>query len=110
MPSFARAAAERQVRLRGERGDADTRQVELALVDDEPPLPGREELAVEHEQIVQLEATLESQQRAPLELLQGREIRLGREQRREGSEVERDARKTVLARPRDSLGHEPLVE
>ena len=37
-PDRARSL-ERKVRLRGERGDADARQIEPALVDDEAPLP-----------------------------------------------------------------------
>ena len=65
-----RAPLERQVRLGSERGDADARQIAPPLVDDEPPLPAREELAVEEEQVVELELALQREQRAPLQLLQ----------------------------------------
>ena len=70
VPASPPRALERQVGLGGERRDADPRQVEAPLVDDEAPLPAREELAVEREQVVELEVALEPQQRAPLQLLQ----------------------------------------
>ena len=66
-------ALERQVGLGRERGDPDARQVTPTLVDDEPPLPLREELAVEREQVVELEMPLEREQCAPLHLLQAGE-------------------------------------
>src|SRR5437667_62425 len=53
---------ERQVGLGGERGDRDARQVTHVLVHDEPPLPAGEELAVEMQQVIQLEAPFEREQ------------------------------------------------
>ena len=48
-------------------------------------------LRLKSEQVVELEVALQREQRAPLHLLQGRELGLGREQRRKRREVERDA-------------------
>src|SRR5919198_1332546 len=88
-PSPALGAAEREVCLGGERGDSDPRQVEPPLVDDEAPLPAREELPIEEEKVVELEAAFQAQQRAPFEPLQVRQLRLRREQSRERREVQR---------------------
>src|ERR671930_2513960 len=95
--SRALTSAERQVGLGGKRGNADAGQVEPSLVDHEPPLPLRKELAVEQKQIVELEVTLQPQQRPSLEALHGRKLGLGREQRRERGEVEGNPLEAVRA-------------
>ena len=58
-----------RVRLCRERRERHARQVEPPLVDEEAALPAREELAVEAEQVVELEASFQLQQRQPLKLL-----------------------------------------
>jgi hypothetical protein len=63
-------AAEGHVRLRRQRGDPDTSQVEPPLIDDEPPLPQREELPVEEQEVVELEVPLQPHECPPLESLQ----------------------------------------
>src|SRR5262249_534341 len=110
LESLRLAAAERQVRLGRKRRNPDPWKVETPLVDDEAALPAREELPIEEEQVVELEAALQPQERATLEPLQLRELRLGREQSRERREVQGPALEAVLARPRDGLRHEPFVE
>ena len=54
-----RSLLERQVRLRCEGGNADAREIEPPLVDHEAPFPAREELAIEREQVVELELALQ---------------------------------------------------
>ena len=73
-------------------------------------MPARKELAVEEQQVVELEVPLQPQQRAPLEPLQGGQLRFRREQRGEGCEVQRHVLQTVLACPRNGRADEPLVE
>src|ERR1051326_7238016 len=102
--------AEGQVRLGRQRGDPDTRQVAPPLVDDEAPLPARQELPVELQQVVELEMPFEREEGSPLDLLQPVELGLRREQGGEGSEVERDAFEASLAGPFDRVADEPLVE
>ena len=80
-----------KVRLDGERRNADPRKVAPSFVHDEPRFPRRGELPVEVEQVVELESSFEPPQRRGLDLLRARELAVGREQRREWSEVERDA-------------------
>src|SRR5690348_8269066 len=101
--SRAVATAEGQVRLCCERCDPDPRKVEAPLVDDEAALPAREELLVEMQQVVELEAPLHPQEGATLEFLQRRQLALRGEQRRERREVQRDAFDAVRARPYDRL-------
>src|SRR5581483_10763841 len=109
-PGRARSLLERQVGLGREGRDADARQVAPSLVDDEATLPAREELPVERKQVVELEAALEREQGAPLELLQRRELALRSEEGGERREVERHPLNSVLARPRDRFADQPLVE
>jgi hypothetical protein len=103
-------AAERQIGLRGEGGDPDTGQVGAMLVDDEAPLPGRKELAVEEQEVVELEAAFQPGQGTPLRPLERFQFRLGRQQRGERREIERDTLVTVRARPLDRDADKPLVE
>ena len=107
---LTRVALERQVRLGRERGDPDPGQVEPPLVDDEAPLPAREELAVEGEQVVELEMALQRQQRAALHGLQAVQLGFGCEQRGERREVQRDVLEAGAARPGDRRADQPLVE
>src|SRR5581483_6376235 len=81
---------EREVRLDGERRDSHARQVATPLVDHEALLPGREELPVEEQQVVELEPRLHATECRSLEALREAELCLRREQRCEGREVQRD--------------------
>jgi hypothetical protein len=74
-------------------------EIRATLVDDEPPLPAREELSVEEEQVVELEMALQREERSPLQLLQGAKLGLGCQQGCERRKVEGDAEVPVRLSP-----------
>src|SRR5207247_9126198 len=104
-----RLPAEGEIGLRGKRSDANPRQIETRLVHDEAALPPRKELAIEQQQVVELEMSLEPKERPALEPLQLRQLGFRREQRCKRCEIQRHTLDAFVACPIDRDAHEPLI-